>query len=73
MIKRNRFSAWLKKHWSLLRNRPKNGQESLENINIILREIASNGNRVNEITQQLVNDTADARMMIEDVTKRNRT
>lgn len=74
MIKLNNVRAWMRRHWSILRSRPENGRESLENINTALREIKVNGDRVTKVSRQLVDDAADARrIMTENVANHRRT
>jgi hypothetical protein len=58
--------VWFRKHWKMLFVRPKNGHESMREIDSSLREIRRSRRRVCAVVAKMVEETKAGERMIEE-------
>ena len=63
-----RIGSWFSTHWSMIRQKPVNGEYAISEIEPILKEMRSNNKRVSKAVEKLVDDTATCKRMMADGT-----
>lgn len=68
MIDQAKIRNWVFRHWSTIRHKPENGEQTVQAIEPILKEIRDNRVRVCDVIEKMVEDAAEVQRMVTDGT-----